>query len=172
MLCGSISLHTDKLRRVHHVPLVHAIYGSTPINFENFLMSTWDFLSEPIELFMFRKYAHAESKLLHESVLKEISRDAYGLEHGNSHHAYELIDDIPTNEHGEVSLEDYLDAASHHRSVLFGHVEELRTAMKHGISGDVFWVAAEKRRSELVPGKSIDEIICMTEEQIAALVIR
>lgn len=143
---------------------------STSINFEDFVLCVWDFLSLPIAKFVFSKHASRDSPLLlHKSILKDISSRAFGLEHGDIHHAYELLDELVSNEEGEVSLNTYLHATSKHESVFFGPVESLHRALCHALSGEVFWHRMAARREKLVPGRTVEEIINIPEDEIATL---
>ena len=135
------------------------------LNFEEFVICTWDFLSDELSHFAFRLFDKDKSGHLSRAEVAEMSQYIYGVKHGN-HTLDGTIDRMKADSHGRVSMAEFRDQCRRNQSILWPAFV-VQNTLRRSIMGEAYWKDVESKRSRNMPGKSVWDILKRTEEEVS-----
>jgi hypothetical protein len=136
------------------------------LNFEEFVICLWGFLSDELSHFAFSLFDKDHSHVLHRSEVIEMTKYVYGTEHGHNRTLDQTIDKMETDIDGNVTFEAFREHTKKNQSILFPAFVIQRT-LRRAILGELFWTAAERKRMRNMPGLTVLEILNRSEQEVS-----
>lgn len=136
------------------------------VDFEEFVIYTWDFLSQELPYFVFSLIDKDKTQLLPMSHILEMAQRIHGVKHGGNYTLEQTIYRMKADYHGRVSMEEFRDHCGRHQSIL-GPASALQNKMRRAIIGELYWKDVEFKRFRNMPGKSVWDILKRTEQEVS-----
>lgn len=134
-------------------------YGHTgTINFEEYAISVWDFLTCDLNHFVFHLYDRDDSKFLSKAELEQISLGVYGIPFGHNSKSDKVVRRADSDGDGKVSFEEFCDFTKRNQNIAYpGHVMQREMMDRNG--GEAMWRTLRKRRTLSNKEKSLYQIL-------------
>jgi Ca2+-binding EF-hand superfamily protein len=89
------------------------------IDFGEYALAVWDFLSCDLNLFVFHLYDYDDSKFLSKRELEDISLGVYGIPYGHNKTSDKIISRADSDGDGQVSFEEFCDFTKRNQNVAY-----------------------------------------------------
>lgn len=134
-------------------------YGHTgSLNFEEYAISVWDFLTCDLNKFVFHLYDQDNSKVLSHSELEKISLGVYGIPFGRNSASDKVVERADLNMDGHVTFDEFCAFTKRNQNVAYpGHVMQKEMMDRNG--GEHLWLELRCRRQLRTKDKSLHQIL-------------
>lgn len=136
------------------------------LNFEEFVICVWDFLSDELSHFAFKLFDKDKSHVLRRSEVHSMTTYIYGKKHGENRRLDETIDKMEADADGNVSFMEFREQCKKNQTILWPAFVIQRT-LRQSILGEIYWRHAEEKRMENMYGLSVYDILNRTEQEVS-----
>jgi Ca2+-binding EF-hand superfamily protein len=134
-------------------------YGcSGKINFEEYAISVWDFLTCDLNHFVFHLYDIDDSKFLSHYELEQISMGVYGIPFGHNRKSDKVVERADGDGDGKVSFDEFCEFTKRNQNIAYpGHILQKELMDRNG--GESLWRELKRRRHLSTKDKSLHQIL-------------
>lgn len=134
-------------------------FGHTgSLDFEEYAVSLWDFLTCDLNQFIFHLYDHNDSGSLTAAQFETLVLDAYNMTAGSNQLLDKLIRSKDTDGDGSISFVEFEEAVAHNKTMQFpGYVIQKEFMDRNG--GEGLWTRLRDQRTEQFGAMSLHDIL-------------
>jgi len=136
------------------------------LNFEEFVICIWDFLSQDLRHLAFNLFDEDRSMKLHKSEVHQMAKYVYGVEHGKNRKLDSTIDTMRTDADGNVSFEEFVEQTKRNQTLLWPAFV-LQNTLWNDILGEAYWRTMIDIRNSKMNGLDIHSILMRREDEIS-----
>jgi Ca2+-binding EF-hand superfamily protein len=168
--CLKSSIEFYRHYRIKESPCLNLIFTSlsnksSKINFEEFVIILWDFLSQEIALYCFMLFDPKRARKLPFDVIQQMISMIHGSDYDSI--VDEVVRTLEIGDGEKISSSDFATYTKENK-ILLRPICRTQSYLRAQIIGEVYWRSMTDIRTMKLPNKTVIEIISRREDEIDA----